>query len=159
MAITLSDLFTELAQYSALHNQPMLAHIARMGALEAQGKNILAPMFGWTIVGMWDWDAVNDITYLEPGCAELFSVDPHRAVKGLPINDYLEAVHHDDSERLVDAIMSTLKSGGPFEVRYRVISNGRARNIIARGVCTLDESGRAIRFPGVILEVANQLTS
>jgi PAS domain-containing protein len=153
MAMTLSDLFVELAQYAISFNQPTLAHISRMAALEAQGKDIPVPLLGWNIVGMWDWDAVNDVTYLDEKCAELFNVDPEAAKQGLPISDYIAAIHPEDAPRVGDAIMQALKNGGPYESRYRVISNGRIRNVVARGACTLDASGRAVRFPGVILEL------
>lgn len=33
----------------------------------------------WTIVGMWDWESVNDIHSLAEGCAELFGVDSAQA--------------------------------------------------------------------------------
>ena len=63
-----------------------------------------------TIVGMWDWDAVNDVNHLDEGCAELFGVDPVQARQGMSINDYLKAVHPDDIQRLVDAIMYALRA-------------------------------------------------
>ena len=55
--------------------------------------------------------------------------------------------------RVADAIMDALKNGGPYEARYRVVSDGRTRNVVARGACTLDATGRAVRFPGFILEL------
>lgn len=152
MVPTLADLFRQISKQANLYNQPFLAHICNMAALEAQGKTIPVPLTGMTIVGMWDWDAVNDINHLDEGCAELFGVDPDKARKGMSINDYLRAVHPDDAQRLGDAIMRTLKLGGPIEIRYRVMNNGRTRHVLARGICTLDEAGRAQRFPGVILE-------
>ena len=154
MAMTLSDLFVELAQYAISYNQPTLAPISRMAALEVRGKDIPVPLLGWNILGMWDWDAVNDVTYLDAKCAELFNVEPEAARRGLPISDYIAAIHPEDALRVGDAIMGALKNGGPYECRYRVISNGRVRNIVARGACTLDASGRAVRFPGVILEIS-----
>jgi PAS domain-containing protein len=153
MAPTLVDLFRQIAQQAALYNAPFLAHICRMAAVEAHGKDIPVPLASMTIVGMWDWDAVNDINHLDEGCAELFGVDPAQARLGMSINDYLRAVHPEDAQRLGDAIMRTLKLGGPIEIRYRIISNGRVRHVLARGICTLDKAGRAQRFPGVILEI------
>lgn len=156
MAITLTDVLVQLSNQASHHNEPFLAHICRMAAAEARGKDIPVPLPGMTIVGMWDWDAVNDVNHLDEGCAELFGVDPAQARQGMSINDYLKAVHPDDIQRLGDAIMHALKHGGPLEIRYRINSNGRVRHVLARGVCTLDPSGRAQRFPGVMLEFPNQ---
>lgn len=155
MTMTLSDLFVELAHYSTSFNEHMLAHICRMAALEAQEKAIPAPLLDWHHLGKWDWDTVNDVTYLDAECAKLFNVNPEVAQKGLPISDYIKAIHSDDAARVGDAIMNALKNGGPYECRYRVVSNGRIRNVVARGACTLDTSGRAVRFSGVILEIPN----
>ena len=74
----------------------------------------------------------------------------------MSINDYLKAVHPDDIQRLVDAIMNALKHGGPLEIRYRIVGSGRVRHVLARGTCTLDKSGRALRFPGLMLEYPDE---
>lgn len=158
MAATLTDMLVELSNQASRYNEPFLAHICRMAAVEARGKDIPVPHTGMTIVGMWDWDAVNDVNHLDEGCAELFGVDPVQARQGMSINDYLKAVHPDDVQRLGDAIMHTLKHGGPVEIRYRINSNGRVRHVLARGICTLDKSGRAQRFPGVMLEFPDQVS-
>ena len=155
MAVTLTDLLAQIADQASRYHEPVLAHICKMAALEARGKDIPVPLPGMTIIGMWDWDAVNDVNHLDEGCAELFGVDPVQARSGMSINDYLKAVHSEDLERLSNAILHTLKVGGPFEIRYRILTNGRVRHVLARGVCTLDKSGRAVRFPGVILEFSN----
>jgi PAS domain-containing protein len=157
MAVTLTDVFVQLSEQASQYNEPFLAHICRMAAVEARGKDIPVPLPGMTIVGMWDWDAVNDVNHLDRGCAELFGVDPVQARQGMSINDYLKAVHPDDIQRLGDAIMHALKHGGPLEIRYRINSNGRVRHVLARGTCTLDTSGRAQRFPGVMLEFPDQV--
>lgn len=151
MAMTLSDVYSELAQYATVHNEPILAHISRMAALEAKGKDIPPPLLGWNIVGVWDWDAVNDVVYMGNRCAELFGVDPKAARSGLPINEFIKAIHPEDAPSVTDAIMAALRDGGPYESRYRVISKGIVRHVAALGDCILDASGRAIRFPGALL--------
>ena len=159
MGLNLEEALNLFADYATASNESVLAHICKIAALEAQGKDISVPLTNMSIVGLWDWDAVNDINHLDEGCAELFGVDPVQARSGMSINDYMKAVHPDDVGHLTNAIMHTLKAGGPIEVRYRVMSNGRVRHVLARGVCTLDKSGRAERFPGVILELRNYLAN
>ena len=158
MAMTLSDIYLELAQHAVSHNEDLLAHISRMAALEVHGKDIPLPVLGWNVVGIWDWDVVHDIVYMEEKCAELFAVAPEAARKGLPISEFVKAIHPDDAARVADSIMETLKKGGRFECRYRVIAGGRTRNVVARGACTMDASERAARFPGLILELPNAMS-
>ena len=62
-------------------------------------------------------------------------------------------MHPDDVSRVTDTIMAALKNGGPYESRYRVIAKGEVRNVVAIGDCILDASRRAVRFPGVLLEL------
>ena len=76
MAINFAEALNLFADHAAAADEPVLAHVCRMAALEAQGKNVTVPLTGMGIVGFWDWDAVNDINHLDEGCAELFGVDP-----------------------------------------------------------------------------------
>lgn len=153
MATTFSDLLFELAGHAISQSQPLLAHLCRMAALEAQGKSIPIPLFGWKLLGMWDWDAVHDFVHLDDECAELFGIDPVEVRKGISINECLKAIHRDDAQPMSDAVISTLKNGGTFEFQYRVISGDRERLVLAKGHCTLDSRGRAERFPGIIFEL------
>lgn len=153
MTMTLSDFYAELAAHATSYNQPILAHISQMAALEARGKKIPVPLLGWNIVGIWDWDAANDVVYMGHKCAELFDVDPDAARRGLPINEFIKAMHPDDAPRVADSIMHALKNGGPYESRYRVVAKGVVRNVVAIGDCIIDADGRALRFPGVLLEL------
>lgn len=159
MALNFAEALNLFADHATAADEPVLAHICRMAAREARGKDIAAPLISMSIIGFWDWDAVNDINHLDEGCAELFGVDPAQAKNGMSINDYMKAVHPDDVPRLTSAIMQTLQTGGPIEIRYRVMSNGSVRHVLAKGVCTLDASGRAERFPGLILELPNHIAN
>jgi PAS domain-containing protein len=158
MALTFADVLAQLSLQAQTSNEPFVAHLCRLAAVAADGKDIPVPQTGMVIVGMWDWDTVKDVNHLDEGCADLFGVDPDEARRGMSINDYLKVIHPDDAARLGEAIMQTLKYGGPIEIRYRVVYKGRIRHVLARGVCTLDEHGRAQRFPGVILEFPSQLS-
>ena len=159
MDLNFAEALNLFADQATAANEPALAHICRMAALEAVEKTLPVPVTSMGIVGFWDWDAVNDINHLDEACAELFGVDPVQARNGMSINDYMKAVHPDDVPRLTSAIMQTLQTGGSIEIRYRVMSNGHVRHILAKGVCTLDALGRAERFPGVILELPNYLAN
>ena len=149
MATSLHELFESIANQATLFEEPVLAHLCRMAALEA-GESAI-PMRAPTsqIIGIWDWDVVNDLDHLDPNCARLFGVPVDKAAKGMPINSYLQAVHPDDQAQLGSKITAALK-GGVFEAEYRVVSERRVRWVYARGYCTLDKSNRPERFPGAI---------
>jgi PAS domain-containing protein len=151
MAQSFSSFLKHLANYVTLHREDMLGHLLRMAAIEAHDKDIPPP--DWRVVGIWDWDAVNDLNHLDEDCATLFGVDPLEARKGMPNNLIIKSIHPDDAGKVTDDILRALHNGGPYECQYRVIAHGKTRHVRAKGVCTLDKSGRPERFPGVILEL------
>lgn len=153
MAKTLSGVLSDIAKRAASFNETVLAYLCEMAALEARGKAIPAPRVEGNAVGIWDWDVSDDRNHLDPGCAELFGVDSKMAQAGMPIGTYLQAIHPDDIESVRTAIFHTVKDGGVFEARYRVITGGRIRRVFAKGFCTLDTSRRPERFPGAVIEL------
>jgi PAS domain-containing protein len=158
MPKTLSGLLTEIARRATSLNEPVLSYLCKMAALEAQDKAVPAPHLAGTPIGIWDWDVAADCDHLDPGCAELFGVNSKKAQAGMPISAYLRAIHPDDIDSVSNAILYSVRDGGVFEARYRVISSGRIRRVFAKGFCTLDQSRRAERFPGVILELPDSVS-
>jgi PAS domain-containing protein len=157
MARTLSDLLQEIASRASLYEEPVLAHLCRMAALEADRASVPLQGIAHNVIGFWDWDVANDLDHLDPNCAALFGVAPALARKGLPISVYLKAVHPRDILLLNRAIGGALKSGGAFEAEYRIVTDDRVRWVFAKGYCTLDKSNRPERFPGVVMELQNKL--
>jgi len=157
MARTLSELLKEIAGQASLYEEPVLAHLCRMAALEADHTVVPVQRIGHNVIGFWDWDVAKDINHLDPGCAALFGVAAARARKGLPIGVYLKAVHPHDILLLNRAIGVALQAGGIFEAEYRIITDDRVRWVFAKGYCTLDKSNRPERFPGVVMELASKL--
>ena len=104
-------------------------------------------------VGTWDWDIASDRIYADARFATLFSVDPVRAAQGTPVDEFVKAIHPDDRDRIARRIKEAVAKGADFAEEYRVVgSGGRVRWLIARGRCYHDEAGRAVRFPGVVVD-------
>jgi PAS domain-containing protein len=149
---SLSEIFGKFADQAALFDEPVLAHLCRMAALEATGTVIpVQPAWG-PIVAIWDWDVVHDRNHLDPDGARLFGISPEKAAKGLPNSAYLKAVHPDDVADVAQALAGAL-TDGVFEARYRIVTGNRIRQVFAKGYCTRDGSNRPERFPGAIMEL------
>ena len=151
MRSKLVDLFDDIAASATAFAEPVLAHLCRMAAIEAEHASV-----PWDrpsklhIVGIWDWDITNDLNRVDPAGAHLLGVIPSHASKGLPNSHYLKAVHPDD----IDAISRSLgksMTGGVWEARYRIITTGQPRWAFARGFCFIDKSNRPDRFTGAIM--------
>ncbi|MBC7925619.1 MAG: PAS domain S-box protein, partial [Bryobacteraceae bacterium] len=108
-------------------------------------------------VGTWDWDVADDCLYCNARFAQMFSVDPERAVLGVPISEFLQSVHLDDRARAEERLAHALKTGADYAEEYRVTgADGVVRWLYARGRCQLDEQGRPGRFPGVAFEITDR---
>jgi PAS domain S-box-containing protein len=116
----------------------------RLGlALEASG-----------FVGIWEWDIIKNRVYADARFVSVFGGEPHWSTEGAPIADYLKTIHFDDLPRVKKAIENAIHSPGPFQEEYRLVQkDGSVRWIEARGRCHFDETGKAIRFPGVATDV------
>jgi PAS domain S-box-containing protein len=97
-------------------------------------------------------DSAIEITYTTPVLSELF---------GLPVeawNDqarWLELVHPDDLDQVVEQLRRITEHGEPWDLDYRMIaSDGRIVLLNDRGRCVQrDERGRPVLFQGVVLDV------
>lgn len=158
MSNTLAALFDEIASRANSFDEPVLAHLCRMAAIESR-KTVIPwaaqSQINTGPVGLFDWDIANDINRLDPAGAEFFGVAPQKAAKGLPNGSYLHAIHPDDVETVGTFLHDCMK-GGVSEARYRVVTNNRARMIFSKGFCTLDPSNRPDRFAGMMMVVDPQ---
>jgi PAS domain-containing protein len=153
-----SEICNDLALSATQKGHTLLASLLRMAALEAAANGARDDGYRGPqelLVGAWDWDVVNDRVYADARFARMFGIAPQDASKGTPIGAWIDAVHPDDKQPLQNEIRKAL-AGGLFSTEYRVVTEGRTRWLYARGKCTLDADGRAIRFPGAIVEITHE---
>jgi PAS domain-containing protein len=149
----LSELFAEIARQASHFDEPVLAYLCRMAALEASKTNVPLAQREQKIIGIWDWDVPNDLNHMDANCAAAFGANPEQGRRGMPNDTFLKAIHPHDLHSALTALGNSLNVGGEYETSYRIISEGRERWVVARGFCTLDKSMRPERFAGVVMEV------
>lgn len=164
----LGDVCLDIASFARERKHEFLSYILRLAAAEAYKTTAEDDAFEMPIprrlaareliAGIWDWDISNDRSYLDAGAASFFNVDPEKAARGLPNMTYLAAIHPDDIARVQSAIATSMQSGGIYECEYRLIKNDRISWVLARGSCTLDRHGRAVRLPGAIIDITHDKT-
>ena len=103
-------------------------------------------------MGTFVWDIPADRVYGDANFARIFGVALDSA-GAAPIADYLAAIHTDDRDRVVLAIRNTVDNGADFSTEYRLLGGDRERWVMVRGGVDRDPTGRAIRFPGVVVDV------
>lgn len=112
---------------------------------------------GSGLVGTWDWDIPSDVVTADDKFASLYNLDPLRAGLGVPIAEFLAAIHPDDVDRVKAQIDVCLRDGTPFRSEYRVVSaDGGVTWVIASGRPRLGRDGTPLRLPGVIVDVSEQ---
>ena len=126
-------------------------------ALARSEERLSLALSGSSLVGTWDWDVVNNVVTSDDKFAEMYNLDPQRAGLGVPIGEFLHAVHPDDAARVGEEIGFALRDGSSFRSEYRLIgADGALRWVIASGRPRLDANGQALRFPGVVVDVTEQ---
>ena len=113
--------------------------------------------------GIWDRDLTTGMLYLSP-CAQEISMG--RPLDGVDVRHESEwrqwhHIHPDDAARREAAIRDHLKGRTPRgESEWRVRhQDGSCHWVHARGICTRDASGRAVRFAGSVTDIdARKLT-
>ena len=107
-------------------------------------------------IGTWTWDVPADRFYADASLARLFSLEPDD-VSGAPLDRIVEAIHPGDRERVSALVNQAVASGSRYEADYRVSQpNGSWRWVTARGQVERDTHGRAVRFPGVVIDVTDR---
>jgi PAS domain S-box-containing protein len=147
----------ELAEMRTSHVISGIAAAADRSALEASEAargHLEQALEATRFVGTWDWDVQGDCLTSDARFARFFSVDPARAAEGVPIGEYVAALHLDDRAYVQAALEAALTQGGEYAAEYRVVQqDGTVRWLSARGQCFFDEQGRAMRFPGVAIDI------
>lgn len=127
-------------------------------ALARSEERLSLALDGSGLVGTWDWDIRNDVVTADDRFAAMYNLDPLRAGLGVPIAEFLAAIHPDDAARVNAEIELALRDGTPFRSEYRLVSatDGTVHWVIASGRPRLGPDGSPSRLPGVIVDVTEQ---
>lgn len=153
----LGDLCLEIAEFAKDRDYRTLDYLMRMAAAEAYDQTPASlypsPPDKTQLVGMWDWDVSNNRAYIDPPGARLFDVDPKASVTGLPLEDYIQAIHPDDVASFSNAVYFTAREGGCFKSTYRIVNQGRIIWVYAKGSCFVGPGKIPVRFPGALFDI------
>jgi PAS domain S-box-containing protein len=109
-------------------------------------------------IGTFEWDIGSDRLWGDANFARMFNIALD-ATGAAPLSAYMDVIHPDDQERVARLIEESVRTGKAYEAQYRIVSCNELRWVVARGKIEVDGAGRALRFPGVVLDVTDRRRS
>ena len=105
---------------------------------------------------IWDWDLVDSTLWWNENFKTLFGYDAADVEPGPEA--WQNRIHPEDADRVIDSIHAVIDGNEKsWASEYRFLHHdGHALTIIDRGSVIRDESGRAIRMVGSMLDVSPQ---
>lgn len=109
------------------------------------------------IVGTWVWTIPDNRFIADARFAASFGLNESLCKSGLPLELAMESIYADDRDRVSAAIEEVMGRGGAYRCEYRVWPrDGTLRWVEANGRVELDPDGKAVRFPGVLLDIEDR---
>ena len=144
-------------QQGEFYRQAQIEIAARQRADEAlrEARSRLETALTAGELGTFVWDIVDDRLYGDRNFTVLFGI-PLDADGAAPLSQFVNAIHPGDRDRVMALVQKSLTTGCDYEAEYRIMAGERERWVIARGKVERDSSGRAVRFPGVLLDITER---
>ncbi|MFR0676021.1 PAS domain-containing protein [Enterobacterales bacterium AW_CKDN230030176-1A_HGKHYDSX7] len=107
------------------------------------------------IIGTWVWDIPDNRVTADERFSRSFGLPADKCMAGIPIEEAFSSIP------LVTVISTdiqeAMKRGGAYRCEYRMRQHdGSFRWIDANGRAELNEEGRAVRFPGILMDIESR---
>lgn len=128
-------------------------HEAQRKLMEAAERVELA-LDAAATVGTWVWNVTDDVFTADERFAGFFGLDPEQCRTGFRSEEVLALIKPEDRAGVQAKVAEAFSRGGSYRHQYRVLQPGGAdRWVEASGRVEKGADGRAVRFPGVILDI------
>ncbi|MBD3624105.1 MAG: GAF domain-containing protein, partial [Rhodobacteraceae bacterium] len=122
--------------------------------LEKAQERVELALAAGAILGTWVWEVQADRFTADDRFARSFGLDPRACAEGISLHDALPPIHPEDRSRVEKLVNETIAKGGSYRAEYRVRQqDGAYRWVEANGRCDLDDEGRPVHFPGVLIDI------
>lgn len=103
-------------------------------------------------MGLWVWELQHNTLHWTDGVYKLMGYAPGAFE---PSNDrWIEAIHHEEAQRVRDGINQAVRDGKDFFRQYRIITkSGAIRWVESQGRCQRDSDGRLTWIMGVLTDI------
>ncbi|WP_434386840.1 PAS domain-containing protein [Melittangium boletus] len=122
--------------------------------LREANERIQLALEAGAVIGLWAWDVVHDRFTADTRFARRSTLSPEELAVGVPMAKVVQSIHPEDRARAEANLSQALERGGTSRAEFRVRQpDGSWLWIEANGHVERDAQGRAVRFPGVVLDI------
>ena len=103
-------------------------------------------------IGTWDWNIKSGELFWSERINPLFGYAEGELETSY--DNFLNAVHPDDRQAVMDAVNACVENDTPYEIEHRVVwPDGSVRWLLERGAVMRDASGKALQMLGVVQDI------
>jgi len=110
-------------------------------------------------VGYWERDLIAGSITLSDEACRIFGITQHNHFSKLSEwhTQWIKLIHPEDQHRIAMALSDALAGNNRYNVEYRIVRpDGEIRNIHSYAAVTRDESGKAIRIFGTMIDITER---
>jgi PAS domain S-box-containing protein len=110
-------------------------------------------------IGSWDWNIITSELVWSDAIEPLFGFK--KGEFEATYEAFLQCVHADDRQYVIDSVDSCLEFGGDYAIEHRIVwPDGTVRWVSENGDVIRDENGKPIRMLGIVQDITeNKLNS
>jgi len=106
-------------------------------------------------IGSWDWDIKTGTLVWSEQIEPMFGFG--RGEFGATYESFLDSVHPDDRQHVVDSVNACVEEGKDYAIEHRIVRpDGTIRWMSETGDVVRDESGKAIRMLGIVQDITDR---
>jgi diguanylate cyclase (GGDEF)-like protein/PAS domain S-box-containing protein len=121
----------------------------------ARQEGLLAEAQQQAHLGSWEWDIDGDTVTWSDELYRIYGFEP--GAVGMDFDQFIEAVHPEDRERVAAIVSNALADHQPFTYEHRAfLPDGRVRTLVAHGSVTTDSSEQPVRMVGTCQDVSER---
>ena len=106
-------------------------------------------------IGSWDWDILTGDLHWSEQIEPLFGFE--RGQFGATYEAFLQCVHPEDRQRVIDAVDASVQHGAGYEIEHRIVwPDGMVRWVRETGDVVRADSGEPVRMLGIVQDVTNR---
>ncbi|MBV5326808.1 MAG: PAS domain-containing protein, partial [Chlorobium sp.] len=106
-------------------------------------------------LAIWDWDVVSNSMFWDDRMFELYGIS--RDNFSCNVDAWTSGLHPSDKHRALDECNSALLGEKEFNTTFRVVHpDGTIKHLMANGLVTRDNNGKAVRMIGINRDITDQ---